>query len=130
MENKIIRFTIYGQPAVKKNSQQVVRRGGKIFKIDTPAYKRWRSSCEQQLKLEAIKKPLKPISEPINLELKFYLETRRKTDLSALYEGIQDVLVKEGWLEDDNYLIVANHDGSSAQWDKENPRIEVAIKKL
>lgn len=57
------------------------------------------------------------------------MQTRGSVDLSALYEGIQDVLVKQGWLADDNYKVVASHDGSGVEWNKESPRMEITITK-
>lgn len=55
------------------------------------------------------------------------MDTAVKVDLSALYEGIQDELVATNVLIDDNYLIVASHDGSGVFIDKDNPRMEIEI---
>jgi hypothetical protein len=55
------------------------------------------------------------------------MDTAVKVDLSALYEGIQDVLVELNVLTDDNYLIVASHDGSGVSIDRDNPRMEIEI---
>lgn len=55
------------------------------------------------------------------------MDTTGKVDLSALYEGIQDVLVELNVLTDDNYTIVASHDGSGVFVDKTNPRMEITI---
>jgi len=57
------------------------------------------------------------------------MPTRRKCDLSNMLEALDDVLVKYGLLEDDNYTIVESHDGSRVLYDKENPRTEVYITK-
>jgi Holliday junction resolvase RusA-like endonuclease len=53
--------------------------------------------------------------------------THRKCDLTNLLEAIDDVLVKAGVIEDDNYTIIASHDGSRVHYDKENPRTEIII---
>ena len=55
------------------------------------------------------------------------MDTAVRVDLSALYEGIQDVLVELNVLTDDNYSIVASHDGSGVYIDRENPRMEIEI---
>lgn len=55
------------------------------------------------------------------------MDTTGKVDLSALYEGIQDVLVELNVLTDDNYTIVASHDGSGVFVDRANPRMEIEI---
>lgn len=128
----MLELTVYGDPAVKKNNQKVVWVGRfpnkKPVKIDTPFYKEWKKQAEQQLAIE--KKPAEPIDYPVNLKCLFFKRTRGTVDLSALYEGIQDELVTAGFLADDNYKIVAGHDGSRVIWDKENPRIEVTIERM
>lgn len=55
------------------------------------------------------------------------MDTAVRVDLSALYEGIQDVLVELNVITDDNYTIVASHDGSGVFIDRENPRMEIEI---
>lgn len=124
----ILRYKILGQPYVKKSNQRTVMFRGRIRKIDTPRYKEWHNSA--RLQLLSHKKPVQPIDFPINLCCFFYMKTRGRVDLSALYEGIQDVLVEMGILSDDNYKIVASHDGSRVFYDKENPRMEIEITEL
>lgn len=129
-------YTITGQPAVKKSNQKVVtvrRRlpNGEVrltrIKVDTPAYKAWHQDAVKQLLAQP--RPSTPIDYPVNLQCRFYLASQQRVDLSALYEGIQDVLVELGILADDNYKIVASHDGSGATPDKFAPRLEVTITK-
>ncbi len=55
------------------------------------------------------------------------MDSAVKVDLSALYEGIQDVLVELNVITDDNYTIVASHDGSGVFIDRDNPRMEIII---
>ena len=123
------RLVIQGIPRVKKNNQAVViakTRTGKSYpkKVDTPAYKRWHRDAIPQINLQ---KPSVEIDYPINLACRFYMDTDGKVDLSALYEGIQDVLVELNVLTDDNYTIVASHDGSGVYVDRVNPRMEIEI---
>lgn len=123
------RLTILGVPRVKKNNQSVVMarsKSGRYFpkKVDTPAYKRWHKDAIPQINLQ---KPSLEIDFPINLACKFYMDSTVKVDLSALYEGIQDVLVELNVITDDNYTIVASHDGSGVFVDRVNPRMEIEI---
>jgi hypothetical protein len=117
----------------------LLMRGKRLVRIPTPSYNAWHTSALKQL--EALgydpdfkaRRKLQPqlrgkITEPINLECHFYLKSNGRVDLSALYEGIQDVLVEVGLLDDDNFKIVASHDGSGVEVDKERPRIEVVIR--
>ena len=71
------------------------------------------------------------ISEPINYAVEvccvFYMPTKRLCDITNLLEAADDVLVKSGLLCDDNYSIIASHDGSRVRYDKEYPRTEITI---
>ena len=58
------------------------------------------------------------------------MKTKRKCDLTNLLEAIDDILVKYHVIADDNYNIVAAHDGSRVKYDKENPRTEVFIERM
>lgn len=118
-------FVIKGQLAIKKNSQKVVTRGGKTFKIDTPAYTKWRNSAYYQI-AQQLGRP-DPIFEPVNVRLHIYTDNKRKFDLSNALEGPADVMVSAGILSDDNYTIIAGWDGSRVFYDKSDPRVEVAI---
>ncbi len=136
-------FTVTGQPYVKKSNQKVQWRGRRQVKVNTPSYNRWLKSCLEQLEdmgynrdfakqnkqLKELNQPLQPatFSSPINLQCRFFVATNGRVDLSALYEGIQDVLVQVGVLEDDNWHVVASHDGSGVRKDADNPRIEITI---
>ena len=72
---------------------------------------------------------LKPlgISEPVNVQCRFYMPTRRIVDLVGLLQAIDDVLVHYGVLQDDNSRIVVGHDGSRVYHDKDRPRTEIEI---
>ncbi len=128
----LAKFKILGPPRVKKNNQAVVlarSRTGKSYpkKVDTKAYTAWRRGAIPQIKVQ---RPRDVINKPVNLECHFYMDTAGKVDLSALYEGIQDELVKCEVLADDNYSIVAGHDGSRVHIDRANPRMEIFITKM
>lgn len=129
LKKRLIIF-VYGNPRVKKNNQRVVFTGRYPKKINTKAYQKWEQEALPQLQqaLFALKsQSLDNIDYPINLQCKFYMQTRQRVDLSALYEGIQDLLVKVGILADDNFNIVASHDGSGVFLDREKPRMEITI---
>jgi Holliday junction resolvase RusA-like endonuclease len=117
--------TIEGCPIVKKNTQKVSFRYGRPIKYNTAVYTRWEASAVRQL--WGFERPGVPINVPVILLCTFFMQTRRRVDLSALYEGIQDVLVKTDILADDNSQIVIGHDGSRVLYDKERPRMRVQI---
>ena len=128
--NEVARFTITGIPRVKKNNQKLVTKrnfktGGLYAKkINTKAYATWHSLALSQILKQ---KPSMEIDFPVNLKCLFYMANAGRVDLSALYEGIQDTLVECQVLTDDNYKIVASHDGSGVFVDRANPRMEITI---
>lgn len=77
-----------------------------------------------------LKKIPQPISEPVNVKCVFYRDSERKVDLNNLLEAITDILVRYKVILDDNYRILAGHDGSRVFVDREHPRTEIIITKM
>lgn len=50
--------------------------------------------------------------------------------MTNLLEAVDDILVKAGILEDDNYKVLASHDGSRVFVDRKNPRTEIYIERI
>lgn len=118
-------YLVTGSPIVKKNTQKIIHRQGRTFAVYSGQYKGWLNNAMDELALQP--RPDQPIDYPVILVCKFFMQTLRIVDLSALYEGIQDTLVKMEILSDDNFNIVAGHDGSRVLLDRQNPRTEVSI---
>lgn len=118
-----INFTVPLPPISKKNSQQIFfnQNTGKPFIMPSKKYKEYESAA-----LWYIPKG-KQINTACNIKCLFYMQTKRKCDLTNLLEAIDDILVKAGLLADDNFTIIESHDGSRVLYDKENPRTEVYI---
>jgi Holliday junction resolvase RusA-like endonuclease len=124
MDDIIVKFTVPLPPITKKNSQRIVIRGGKPCILPSEKYKEYES-----LALWYIPKRGIPIDFPVNVKCIFYMPTNRPCDLTNHLESIDDVMVKAGLLKDDNYKILASHDGSRVLVDKDNPRTEVKIRR-
>ena len=75
-------------------------------------------------------KPKQPISKPVNVKCIFYRDSERRVDLTNLLEAVDDILVKYKVLADDNFKIIAAHDGSRVFIDKKKPRTEIQIESL
>lgn len=120
-----LHYIVSGSPIVKKNTQKVVRSRGRTFVAYSPQYKEWLHRAMDELALQH--RPEEPIDYPVILLCKFFMQSLRVVDLSALYEGIQDTLVKMEILKDDNFNIVIGHDGSRVLLDRDNPRTEISI---
>ena len=113
-------------PYTKKNSSRIFLRktssGNIPFIVPSAAYKQYEADCAFFVKALGI-------NEPVNIQAKFYMSTKRKTDLTNLMEALHDIFVKYGLLADDNSKIVVSCDGSRVYYDKDNPRTEVIITK-
>lgn len=81
----------------------------------------------KRLVSRSMPKVAEPIDYPVNVKAVFYMQTKRKVDLTNLHEALHDILVKYGVLEDDNFKIIQSTDGSRVSYDKWNPRTEVEI---
>lgn len=123
--NEMIRFTIPLPPVTKKNSQEIMVRGGKPFVMPSKKYREYEAQA-----LWFVPRRRKPIAEAVNVKCLFYMPTRRRCDLTNLLEAVDDIMVKAGLLADDNYTIIAAHDGSRVFYDKEKPRTEIKIERI
>lgn len=118
-------ITIPGTPITKKNSQQLVYAGRPMI-IPSKAYKDYRKACLAYIPPEA----KLGIDHAVNLRCVYYMPTRRRVDLCNLLEATCDILVDAGVLKDDCSTIVAAHDGSRVDYDKEQPRVEIEIRPI
>lgn len=118
-----ISFVIKGNPKIKKNSQRIVMNGIR----PSIAYELWAGQAMFQIQEMMELMPRQPIKGPVWMEAHYYRESKVKADLSNLHEGIQDCLSAMGfWLDDS---IIESHDGSRKHYDKDNPRIEIIIRR-
>lgn len=119
-----MKITIPIAPRTKKNSQRIVIVHGRPLIMPSKLYKDYEKEVSQFLiKLD------EPINYAVNVKCIYYMPTLRRVDLTNLLECTDDVLVKYGVLEDDNYHIVESHDGSRVYYDKISPRTEIEISK-
>jgi Holliday junction resolvase RusA-like endonuclease len=120
----LFKATIPLEPKTKKNNQKILTNGktGKPFIVQSDAYKKYERDAGWFLG-----RCKKTISEPVNVKCIFYRSTERRVDLTNLLEAIDDILVKYRIIADDNFKILAGHDGSRVYIDKEHPRTEIYI---
>ena len=121
-----MKLTLYGDPRTKKNSARILRtRSGAPFVAPSKAFADY-----QEKFLWQIKRPHSPVSARVNVKCVYYMKTARRVDLANLIEATTDILVKARVLEDDNAKIVAGHDGSRVELDRQNPRVEIEIEEM
>lgn len=120
-------FTINLPPRTKKNSSRMIKnqKTGKSFPVPSEAFINYQNNAGYFIKNRGAM-----INEPCEVVALFYMDTRRKVDLTNLLEAIDDILVHYGVLADDNSNIIVSHDGSRVLYDKENPRTEVTIRPI
>jgi len=63
---------------------------------------------------------------PIHIDMYFVRSSRRKFDYINPAQTIQDLMVKWGWIEDDNCDIIVPH-FSGYHVDKENPGVYIKV---
>jgi len=121
-----IEFIIPLPPITKKNHSQIAvnPKNGRPFIVPSKQYKEYEKKALWYIPKQ------EPFCGPVNVKCVFFMPTRRKCDLTNLLEAINDIMVKSGLLEDDNYSVVQSVDGSRILYDKENPRTEVYIEEV
>ena len=123
-----IKFTLPIRPVTKKNSGQIVMRGKYPILLPSKQYQAFEKECLPYL--YRVKQQVGVVNYPVNIQCIFYMDARRKVDLSNLLNAVDDAMVKSGLILDDNRDIIAGHDGSRVFHDNINPRIELEIKEL
>ncbi len=120
----MVRMTIPLPPVTKKNHQEIWRNGktGKPFAVPSSQYREYEKAASLFLR------PLN-IDYPVNVKAVYYMPTRRRVDLINLHSALHDVLVKAGVVTDDNCKIIVSTDGSRVDYDKDNPRTEIEIRR-
>lgn len=120
----MLKFTIPLPPVTKKNHQQIIvnKKTGRPMVIPSKQFLEYEKECGYFIRGKGLK-----INEPVTVQCRFYMPTKRRVDLTNLLEAIDDILVKYEVLEDDHSGIIYSHDGSRVLYDKENPRTEVTI---
>lgn len=122
-----IQITIPFAPVSKKNHQQIIRIGGAPRIIQSKQYREYEKAAVLHLNMIYKAFGSTPIEGPVNVQMVFYMPTRRRVDLVNLQEAALDVLVRGEVLADDNSKIVVSMDGSRVSYDKEHPRTEIVI---
>ena len=114
-------------PKTKKNNQQILynSKTKKPFVAQNKAYKQYEKDAGWFVRWRNL-----PIKQPVNVRCIFYRKDVIRCDLTNLLEAIDDILVKYGVLADDNFNIIAGHDGSRVFVDRENPRTEIVIEDI
>lgn len=121
-------ITIYGELYSSKNSKRIVRFGNKTAIISSKPYLASIKPIEQQLVLNRHRwaEETKNASKPLKIVFKIYRKTHRRFDYVNIIQGLQDLMVKCGWLSDDNADEMIPF-FEPYEVDKNNPRVEISV---
>lgn len=125
-------FIIDGRPMSKKRNWIPLCGRGRARIIVSKKYREWEKGVLDQLWMQrmtymaSMTGPWVPIAEPVQVTFIFYIKRKGKYDLSNLYQGIEDALVKAQILEDDS--LIESHDGSRKHVGDEADQILISIK--
>ena len=121
-------ITIYGELYSSKNSKRIVKFGDRMALIASKQYLSSIKPIEQQLILNRHKwvEETKNDSKPLKIVFKVYRKTYRRFDFLNIFQGLADLMVKCGWIPDDNadeFLPIFKE----YEVDKNNPRVEIEV---
>ncbi len=126
----ILSFNIPGRPATKKTSQRVVRRGGFTRILPSLLYEKYENHCKTYC--DSIWKDFgyNPMDFGISIKLKVYLDSWIVGDECGYQQAHGDIIQKHGIIADDMWIHWVDNGEHMIHYDKENPRIEVELKRF
>lgn len=119
----VYRYVFRGEVASKKNSKVLARVKGRPMLLPSRKYQEW----EKRARLAIISEGRPP--EPFKaarLFMVIYHGDLIKRDSNNATQGVQDVLVDMGVLEDDNWMVIGTPEVAHMV-DVEDPRLEVLV---
>ena len=99
-----INIKLTGNIPPKKNARQLVYVRGRPLFLPSKRHKEWEQDALTQLKAQET--PVLGLSEGVSITYNLKAKDRRKKDASNTIESINDLLVKYGILEDDNWFVI------------------------
>lgn len=111
----------------KKNNQAIFKKGRKRFISASNEYQIWEKSTIFEMRARKLI-PSQPYEKVAKIVYRFFPENKRRFDHTNKIESINDMLVKAGVLEDDEWKVIRKFTSETIEIDKENPRVEVLIK--
>lgn len=128
----LAKFTIPLDPRAKREHLKISGKGDRcpmcgkfqiLYACQAPPNTEYAARCAQYL---AIWKSA-PISRPVRLVYRLYLQTHRKVSDLNLYLALDEVLVKERVLKSADHSLIRSRDGSRVFYDNIAPRAEIEI---
>ena len=120
----MIRFTVFGAPRTKKNSNILALAGRRHVVLPSKAWTKWaKTAVIVGVEGRGVVLGRAP-DQPYNICATFYRD-RNTGDAVGYYQGLADLLQKRGVISDDKWLV--SWDGSRLKKDADNPRVEITL---
>lgn len=119
----VYRYVFRGEVASKKNSKVLARVKGRPFLLPSKKYQAWEKAA--RLVIMASGRPPVPL-KAASLSMVIYHGDLIKRDSNNATQGVQDVLVDMGVIQDDNWMVIGTPEVSHLV-DVEDPRLEVTV---
>jgi len=122
---------IPGNVPSSKNSKQLVRRGNRSILIWSKSALRYvdESKNDWEMHKEEVTRYLIDKEKPYKIYFHFVRKSRHKWDFVNPLQTIQDLMVRYGYIEDDNTSIILPFplkiNGQYETYDKENPGVYI-----
>ena len=130
----ICSFTIFGQPATKKNSSRIIYAGGRPRVIPSKQYMTYEKSCQPSCEEAWKNKGNDPINFGISIRIKVWISRWQIPDHVGILQSLGDILQHWKVISDDKYIhwTDLNYETNLPEhWlqgkDAENPRVEIYI---
>jgi Holliday junction resolvase RusA-like endonuclease len=121
-------ITIYGNVPSSKNSKQLFKskKTGKLFIAKSKLCLDYEKNTKLQwiANKKKFDKMFNGYPLPLEIKFKFFRDSNRKADFVNLVQLPLDLMVKHGWIPDDNYNEVLPI-FLPVEIDKKNPRLEI-----
>lgn len=119
----IFRYVLRGEVASKKNSKVLARVKGRPMLLPSRKYQEWEKRARLAIMAEG--RPPEPF-KAAHLSMVIYHGDLIKRDSNNATQGVQDVLVDMGVIQDDNWMVIGTPEVSHMV-DVEDPRLEVLV---
>jgi len=126
-----MRIFILGNVPSSKNSKQIVRRGNRTILIWSKTALKYvdESKEEWEKHTEEVQELLRYRIKPYKISFHFVRKSRHKWDFVNPLQTVQDLMVRYGYIEDDNTTQLIPFplliDGAYESYDKLNPGVYI-----
>lgn len=97
-------FNIGGNVPSSKNSKRIVRHGSRMLVISSKQTMSYIKNTEMEWisKGKLFRSIVKDVGKPLKVSFEFIRDSRRKFDYINPAQTVQDLMVRYGWIDDDN----------------------------